>query len=107
MIQRVVLIKLNDDEANDDGRARVANHARRVLPLLPGVLAVSVGTPADAGAAGSWDISIVVRFAKLSDFPRYRDDPDHRAFVDQFLVPRTSVIKAWNFDIGDGPLERP
>jgi len=101
MIERVVLIKLNDNEANAEGRARVANHSRRVLPLLPGVVSVSIGTPASAEDAKSWDISIIVRFAQASDIPRYRDDPDHRAYVDQFLAPRMTFIKAWNFDIGE------
>lgn len=104
MIERVVLIKLNDEDAHEEERNRVANHARRVLPLLPGVLSVSIGTPADERCEKSWDISIIVRFAELSDLPRYRDDPDHRAFVDQFLAPKMSAIKAWNFDVAE-PIE--
>lgn len=104
MIERVVLIKLSDDYANDDERGRIARHARRVLPLVPGVTGVTVGVPADEACADSWDLSLVVEFDDESDIPRYLADPDHRAFVDQLLKPRMDVIKAWNFTV-DVPVE--
>jgi hypothetical protein len=101
MIERVVLIKLSDAYANDDERGRIARHARRVLPLVPGVKGVTVGVPADESCEQSWDLSIIVEFADGTDIPRYLAHPDHRAFVDQLLKPRMEVIKAWNFAVAD------
>ncbi len=100
MIERVVLVKLSDAYANEDGRYKVVQHARRVLPLIPGVSSVSVGPPADPRSLESWDVSMILRFERIEDVERYRVDPDHRAFVDEFLTPRMAVIKAWNFDVG-------
>lgn len=99
MVERYVFIKLDDEHATDEGRAEVAEHARRALRNLDGVTAVTVGVPADEPAIRSWDLSIVVRFAKLADIDTYRVHPDHRAFVDEFLAPRMAVIKAWNFTV--------
>lgn len=101
MIERVVLIKLSDQEANTVGREKVVNHARRVLPTIPGVLSLTVGTPADAESAKSWDISIVVRLTEASDVARFKDDPDRKAFFEQFLGVRMSFMKAWNFEVED------
>jgi len=101
MIERVVLIKLTDAEANAVGRQKVVSHARRVLPTIPGVLSLSIGTPLDAESAKSWDVSIIVRLTEPSDVARFKDDPDRRAFMEQFLAPRMSFMKAWNFEIGE------
>ncbi|PKN57794.1 MAG: hypothetical protein CVU56_09075 [Deltaproteobacteria bacterium HGW-Deltaproteobacteria-14] len=101
MIERVVLIKLSDQEANTAGRQKVVNHARRVLPTIPGVLSLTVGTPMDAESAKSWDVSIVVRLPEPSDVARFKEDPDRRAFFEQFLGVRTSIVKAWNFEVDE------
>jgi len=61
---------------------------------------VTVGIPADEASERSWDVSIVVRFRSVDDVEPYREHPEHRAYVDEFLRPRMVVIKAWNFDVG-------
>jgi hypothetical protein len=33
----------------------------------------------------------------MDDVQRYIDDPDHRAYVDEYAAPRIQVRKAWNF----------
>ena len=96
MIERYVFIKLNDEHATAGGRDEVAAMAERVLPRLPGVVSVRIATPADAHAAGAWDLSLAVDFATVADADAYRAHPDHRRFVDEFLAPRLAVIKAWN-----------
>ena len=100
MIKRVVLIKLNEEYANEAGRDKVVRHAQRVLPLLPGVVGVQVGSVAE-GSSPDWDVTIIVELAHLEDYARYRDDPDHRAFLDEFLKPRTVTRTAANFVIED------
>ena len=98
MIERIVLIKLNDDVATPEGRAEVAAHTRTVLPTVPGIGRVSVAVPADERSAGSWDLSIIAHFAKLEDVAPYLAHPIHREYVDDYLKPKMACIKAWNFE---------
>jgi hypothetical protein len=98
MIERYVFIKLNAEYASEHGRRAVVDRTR-ALAALPGVLELRVGVPTEAAGSKSWDVSIAVRFADVAAFERYRLDPDHRAYVDEFLAPRLEVIKAWNFEL--------
>jgi len=100
MIERIVLFKLKDEYCNDSARAEIAERTRRDIGALPMVRAVSVGVPADADSEKSWDISLIVRFDTLDDVEAYAVDPDHRAYVDDFMRARIEVIKAWNFEVG-------
>lgn len=97
MIERYVFVRLQKEYSTDAGRAEVVARTRTDLAALPGVLSVTVGTPADAGSGKAWDIGIVVRFAAIEDVAPYGSHPDHRTYVDDFLAPRMEVIKAWNF----------
>ena len=97
MIERYIFLKLN--EANAARGPEVAAQARSVLTEVPGVVAVTAGTPADDGARSAWDVGIVVRFAKLEDVEPYRVDAKHREWVDGTLKPMVEVMKAWNFDV--------
>ena len=63
--------------------------------LTAAVAAASL--PADAPSLASWDIAITVSFATLEDCENYRADPAHRRFVEDYLVPRSDVRKAWTF----------
>ena len=96
MIERYVFIKLAEGRSTPDGRAEVVAEAERVLPGLPGVVSVRIGTPADEHAQRAWDVSLVLEFSSLEDEGAYRAHPEHRRFVDEFLAPRMAVIKAWN-----------
>lgn len=105
MIDRYVFVKLTEAHAEPAARAEIADHTRRVLAAIPGIIRVTVGTPADEAAVKSWDLSIVVRLRDLDDVEAYRVHPEHRVFVDDYLAPRMQVIKAWNFEVAeaDGP----
>ena len=97
MIERIVLVKLTDEEVHR--RSEIADHSREVLRLIPGVEDVHVGRPADKPSADAWDLSQVLRFRSLNDVEAYRIHPDHRAYVDGYLKPRIAAIKAWNFEV--------
>lgn len=99
MIDRFVLIRLKSEYASE--REAIAAHTAETLRDLPGVVRVTVGTPADEHAAAGWDLSIVVRFGALADVEPYRVHPAHRRYVDEYLRPRMQVIKAWNFETAD------
>lgn len=97
MIERIVLFKLKDEFCTDEARSEIAKHTREALSVLPGVKSISVGVPADAPSEKSWDLSIVLGFETLEAIDGYREHPDHRAYVDDYMRPRMEVIKAWNF----------
>ena len=96
MYERIVLIKLADDAATDEGRREVAEETRRVFPTIPGVQSISVSA-SDASARESWDLCLKVGFARIEDVPAYRVHPIHVAYVEEYLKPRLSCLKAWNF----------
>ena len=81
-------MKLKAEHATARGRREIIDRALAVLPAVPGVLGVTAGAPADADAAQSWDLLIVVRFDSVGDIDPYRVHPEHRRFVDEFLSPR-------------------
>ncbi|HZR80329.1 MAG TPA: Dabb family protein [Candidatus Binatia bacterium] len=102
MVERIALIKLKPEHANAEERARIVERALGELAAIPGVASLTAGTPADAASEASWDVIVTARCASLADLESYRSHPAHRRFVDEFLVPRSDVRKAWNFVVGGG-----
>lgn len=99
MIERHHYFRLTEPHAKGEARAEVARRTREALAPLSGVLAVTVGLPADEDAEAAWDLTVTVRFASLENVAKYRADPAHRRFVDEFLAPKIAVKKIWNFVI--------
>jgi hypothetical protein len=97
MIERVVLFKLKDEYCNDAARAEIAARTRADIGTLKNVRSVSVGVPADEPTEKSWDLSLIVCFDTLEDVDAYMIDPEHRAYVDNYMHERVELIKAWNF----------
>ncbi|MCZ6806479.1 MAG: Dabb family protein [Deltaproteobacteria bacterium] len=93
MIERIVLFKLKGEYCNDRARAEIAERTRKDLGALKNVRSISVGRDAEK----SWDLSLVVRFDTLEDVDAYIADPEHRAYVDDYMHERIELIKAWNF----------
>ncbi|MBR57586.1 MAG: hypothetical protein CMH54_05950 [Myxococcales bacterium] len=98
MIERVVLIKLEDDYLAADTVSAIAEHSREVLSGVPGVDRVRIMRPAEPVTEQAWDLQFVLQFASLEAVEEYRVHPDHRQYVDEYLRPRIAVIKAWNFE---------
>lgn len=99
MIERYVFLKLDPQHANPAGRRAVAAETLARLASLPGVKDLRVGLPADDRAAKAWDVSIVVAFEDLDAVEPYRTHPAHRAYVDEYLQPMLTAIRAWNFEL--------
>jgi len=97
-IERHVYIKLNADHATDRGRTEVVERTR-TLATIPGVRNCEVGVAADANALTAWDVTIRLTFDSIDAVEPYRDHPVHRSYLEEFLKPRLSVLKAWNFDM--------
>ena len=98
MIERHVFIKLKPEHASDAQLAEIKNRSMR-LSLVPGVRAVVVGLPADAGARAAWDLCLTVRFDTIAAIDPYLEHPEHRAYYEGFLEARAQVVKAWNFQV--------
>jgi hypothetical protein len=99
MIERFAFVKLAPEHATDQVRRALAREAFEVLRSLPGVLAMTVGFPADADSAKAWDLCINVRFASLEHAAAYRAHPTHRRFVDEVVAPVSAARKGWTFEI--------
>jgi len=99
MIERFAFVKLVPEHATDAERQSLARQAVDTLRALPGVLSMTVGTPADADAQKAWDLCINVRFATLEDAAAYRAHPIHRRFVDQVIAPKSAARKGWTFAV--------
>ncbi|MEZ4286992.1 MAG: Dabb family protein [Polyangiales bacterium] len=99
MIQRIALFKLKSEFCNEEGRKEVAARTRAVLSALPDVKRVKVGVPSDDESLKSWDVSICVEFDDMEAVERYKVDADHRRHVDEYMMPRVEVRKAWNFEV--------
>jgi hypothetical protein len=99
MIERVVVIKLKPELGDASARLKVAADSQQALAAIPGV--VSVHTGAATGDGADWDVMLSVRFAEADDIEPYRIHPLHRAYVDDYLKPRMSDIRAWNFQVSE------
>lgn len=99
MIERIVLVRLNDSLRNPEERTAVANQTLKALADLPGVQELSVGVPADANSEKSWDLLIRVHFTDIEAVEAYRMHQMHRAYVDDYLKPKLAELRAWNFDL--------
>ena len=98
MIQRIVLFKLKDEYRNDAARTEFAERTRKDLSALGPVRGVTVGV-AEEATRDHWDIAITVQFDSMEDVKAYIPDPDHRAYVDGYAMPKVAFRKAWNFEI--------
>lgn len=103
MIERVVLIKLKPEHANDESRRMIANATLEALPQAEGVRDLRVAIAADARTRKDWDICIEVVLDDLDAVERYRVDEVHRAYADEFLAPLRTKVYVYNFErVGDG-----
>jgi hypothetical protein len=99
MIQRVVLVRLEESFRTDESRAQIAEHTREVLGGIELVRSLHVGVPADPRTRREWDLAIVLQLESLEAVEEYRDERTHRAYVDVYLKPMMEKIRAWNFEL--------
>jgi Stress responsive A/B Barrel Domain len=73
-------------EATPEAKLRVVTELRRLPALLPVLRAYHVG--ADLGLAeGNFEFAAVADFDDLAGFRTYRDNPEHRAIIAEFIQP--------------------
>jgi hypothetical protein len=98
VIERVVLIKLKPAFATDEHRAEIAATTTTTLPEAEGVRALRIGTPADGRTRRDWDLCLQVVLDDVDAVERYRVDPVHRAYADEYLKPMMQKIHVFNFE---------
>jgi len=97
MIERIVLLKLKRTYSTPQAVREIIDHSIEVLSALPGVRHVHAGEAADEPTSSDWDMSLVLHFDSVEDVEPYRVHPDHRSYVDQYLIPRIETIRAISF----------
>ena len=73
-------------EATEEQKQRVAAELRRLPALLPVLRAYRMG--ADLGInEGNFEWAAVADFDDLEGYLTYRDNPEHRAIIAEFIRP--------------------
>ncbi|MBC7171471.1 MAG: hypothetical protein H5U40_03545 [Polyangiaceae bacterium] len=93
MIQTIQLYRLDADASRD----RAARALLEELASVPGPLTFEVGLPADAAAAKSWDISLVLTFEDAVAAERTLSGETYRGAVSRALGGSVVVEKGWSF----------
>ncbi|HLX46848.1 MAG TPA: Dabb family protein [Streptosporangiaceae bacterium] len=85
MLRHVVLLAWKP-EASEEQKQRVAAELSKLPSLIPAIRAYQFGP--DAGISeGTFDFGIVADFDDADAYRSYRDDPRHRAVIDQNITP--------------------
>jgi hypothetical protein len=97
MIERMVFVRLKDEFRNDRQRAEIASYSQTTLQQIPQVREAFAATAADDKTSNEWDLVLAIRLDSPEDLEPFRLDPVHRQYVDNYLKPKLSHIKGWNF----------
>jgi Stress responsive A/B Barrel Domain len=85
MIRHVVMFRWTQD-ATEEQKQRVAAELSRLPALLPVLRAYRMG--ADLGVnEGNFEWAAVADFDDLDGYLTYRDNPEHRAIIAEFIRP--------------------
>jgi hypothetical protein len=85
MIRHVVMMRWTP-EATEEQKRRVAAELSRLPALLPVLRAYRMG--ADLGVnEGNFEWAAVADFDDLEGYLTYRDHPEHRAIIAEFIRP--------------------
>ena len=94
-IERVILIKLADENVSSSGRDECASAARACMKDEPEAT-LFVGLPADKEALRSWDLALRLTCSSAEAFDRVRARAPYRGLL-AALDERSIVVKAWSF----------
>ena len=97
MIRHVALFAWTS-RATVEQKTRVATELRALRPLMTGVRAYHVGP--DAGLVeGNFDFAVVGDFEDAASYLAYRDNPAHRAVVEQTVRPIVAKRAAIQYEL--------
>ena len=96
MIRHVVLFRWAED-ATEEQKKQAAAEVARLPSLVPSVRALHAG--ADVGVnQGNFDFAVAVDFDDVGGYVAYRDHPEHRAIVAEFIQPIVAQRAAVQFE---------
>ena len=85
MIRHVVLFRWTE-QTTEEQKQRVAAELARLPALVPSLRAYHLG--ADLGLnPGNFDFAVAADFDDAGGYLAYRDHPEHRAIVAEFIQP--------------------
>jgi hypothetical protein len=85
MIRHVVMFRWTP-EATEEQKQRVAKEVARLPSLVPSLRAFASGL--DVGVnQGNFDFAVTADFDDVDGYLAYRDNPEHRAIVEEFIRP--------------------
>ncbi len=99
MIDRYCFVRLVAEQATPDGRATALAAIRAGLAGAPGLVRLTLGSPADDSAA-RWDLSLVARFGSLPELAAAMASDAWQAVFED-LAARAVVVKTWSFAVDE------
>jgi hypothetical protein len=95
MIRHTVLFKWTE-EATSEQKQAVFDKLSALPPVLPTVRSYVIG--ADLGLnPGNWEFAATADFDDEAGYFAYRDAPEHRAVIEQYILPITAQRVAVQF----------
>ncbi|HLI38249.1 MAG TPA: Dabb family protein [Streptosporangiaceae bacterium] len=96
MLRHTVLFGWSED-ATEAQKKRAADEVARLPSLVPSVRAFACGP--DAGVnEGNFDFAVTADFDDVEGYLAYRDNPAHRAMVEQHILPIAAKRAAIQFE---------
>jgi hypothetical protein len=96
MIRHVVLFRWVPG-ATQEQKERVASELRRLPSVVPSLRAYHLGS--DVGVnQGNFEFAVTADFDDVDGYLAYRDHPEHRAIVGQFIQPIAGQRAAVQFE---------
>jgi len=96
MIRHVVMFRWTP-EATEEQKQRAAKELARMPSVVPSLRAFAIGP--DVGVnQGNFDFAVAADFDDVDGYEAYRDNPEHRAVVEQFTRPITAQRAAVQFE---------
>ena len=96
MIRHIVVFRWTP-EATQEQKQRVAAELARLPALVPSIRAFRVGP--DMGInEGNFDFGVVADFDDAGGYVTYRDHPEHRKIVEEFIRPIRGQRAAIQFE---------
>jgi hypothetical protein len=96
MIRHVVMFRWTP-EATPEQKQRTAEEVARLPSLVPSVRVFRTGP--DVGInQGNFDFALAADFDDANGYVAYRDHPEHRKIVEEFIRPVTAQRAAVQFE---------
>lgn len=96
VLRHVVLINWTPD-ASDEQKQRVAAELGRLPALISSIREYRFGSNAGINPGG-YDFAIVADFDDAGAYLTYRDNPEHRAIIDEYITPITAQRAAAQYE---------